>query len=168
MTKLHSLETLDGSTPMGRCLPEWHRVLEGDRSAFASLIADDAVLHSPVIFKPLAGKDTVTMYLTAAAMSFVGERTPRDPSAEKPTYKLPNGESWDGRFRYVREVIGERDAILEFETTMQGKYVNGIDMIRCNDAGQIVDFKVMVRPMQALDAVRELMVAALGTLQPGQ
>ena len=165
MTKLKCLETMDASTPIGKCLHEWHKVLEGDRSVFATLIADDAVLHSPVIFKPLPGKDTVTMYLTAAAMSFVGERKPSDAATEKPVYKLPNGREWDGRFRYVREVIDERDAILEFETTMKGKYVNGIDMITCNDAGQIVDFKVMVRPMQALESVREMMVSALGKLQ---
>ena len=165
MTKLKSLETIDASTPMGKCLTLWHSVLEGDRGVFDTLIADEAVLHSPVIFKPLPGKETVTMYLTAAAMSFVGERKPRDERAEKPVYKLPNGQEWDGKFRYVREVVGERDAILEFETTMKGKYVNGIDMITCNDAGQIVDFKVMVRPMQALESVRETMVSALDKLQ---
>ena len=48
---------------------------------------------------------------------------------------------------------------------MAGKYVNGIDMITCDDQGRIVDFKVMVRPAQAIDAVRELMVKALDTLQ---
>lgn len=165
MSKIEALRTLDESTPMGKCLHEWHKVLDGDRTVLNTLVADDAVLHSPVIFKPLPGKDTVIMYLTAAAMSFVGERKPANPGAERPVYKLPDGQEWDGRFRYAREVIGERDAVLEFETTMNGKYVNGIDMIRCNDAGQIVDFKVMVRPMQALDAVRELMVSALDKLQ---
>ena len=164
MAKIAALDTLDQSTPMGRCMHQWHRILEGDKSAFQELIADDAVLHSPVLFTPLPGKDTVIMYLTAATMSFVGERKPRT-DAPPPSYRHPNGGEWDGRFRYVRETIGERDAVLEFETTMKGKYVNGIDMIRCNAAGQIVDFKVMVRPMQALESVRELMSAALDTLK---
>lgn len=165
MAKIAALDGIDINTPMGKCLSEWHRVLDGDRSVFDTLIADDAVLHSPVIFKPLPGKDTVILYLTAAAMSFVGEKKPKVEPTEKRVYKLPNGQEWDGRFRYAREVVGEYDAVLEFETTMNGKYVNGVDMIRCNEAGQIVDFKVMVRPLQALEAVRELMVSALDKLQ---
>ena len=165
MARIAALDTIDKNTPMGRCLSEWHRILDGDRSAFDTLIADDAVLHSPVVFKPLPGKDIVTLYLTAAAMSFVGEKKKSEPT-EKRVYKLPNGQEWDGRFRYTREVVGEFDAVLEFETTMNGRYVNGVDMIRCNEEGRIVDFKVMVRPLQALEAVRELMVAALDKLQP--
>ena len=164
MAKIAALDTLDATTPMGKCLHQWHKVLEGDHGAFDALIADDAVLHSPVLFKPLPGKDTVIMYLTAASMSFVGERKPRT-DAPPPSYKHPDGSEWNGRFRYVRETIGERDAVLEFETTMKGKYVNGIDMIRCDDEGRITDFKVMVRPMQAIDSVREMMVAALDTLK---
>jgi hypothetical protein len=64
-------------------------------------------------------------------------------------------------------VVGEHDAVLEFETVMKGTYVNGIDLIRCDDEGLICDFKVMIRPLRALDAVRELMVAALGELERG-
>ena len=164
MARIAALDSIDPTTPMGKCLTQWHKVLAGDNSAFNDLIADDAVLHSPVLFKPLPGKDTVIMYLTAASMSFVGERKPK-ADAPKPSYKHPDGGEWDGRFRYARETIGEFDAVLEFETTMKGKYVNGVDMIRCNEDGQIVDFKVMVRPMQAMDSVRELMVAALDTLK---
>lgn len=164
MAKIATLDTIDPTTPMGRCLTKWYEVLSGDKGAFDELIAVDTVLHSPVLFKPLPGKDTVIMYLTAASMSFVGDHGSKaDPT--KPSYVHPNGGEWDGRFRYVRETIGEFDAVLEFETTMKGKYVNGVDMIRCNEAGQIVDFKVMVRPMQALESVQELMVAALDTLK---
>ena len=155
-----TLDSLDPASPMGRCLQQWHRVLKGEKQVLQDLVADNAVLHSPVLFKPLPGKDTVIMYLTAASMSFVGKKKADVESTPERT----DGE-WDGRFRYVREVIGERDAILEFETTMAGKYVNGIDMIRCDDDGRIIDFKVMVRPAQAIDAVRELMVKALDTLK---
>jgi hypothetical protein len=62
-------------------------------------------------------------------------------------------------------VIGERDAVLEFETTMRGTYVNGVDMITCDDDGLITDFKVMVRPQKAVEAVRERMMAALEQLK---
>ena len=168
MPDLTCLASLDPDSPMGRCMHGWHRVLSGEPQALGDVLADDVVLHSPVLFKPLPGKDTVAMYLTAAAMSFVGKaRAGAGEGGERPKVASPTGDTtWDGRFRYVREVVGERDAILEFETTMAGRYVSGVDMIRCDDEGRIVDFKVMVRPMQAIDAVRELMVAALAKLQP--
>jgi hypothetical protein len=157
---LDSLVTETGElTPIEACLNTWHQFLSGDVDALDRILADDVVLHSPVLFKPVDGKDLVKMYLTGAAMSFGGAVTSdegRSPTSE--------GE-WDGRFRYVRKVVGEHDAILEFETTMASKYVNGVDMITCNDDGKVVDFKVMVRPRQAVDAVRELMSAALDTLQ---
>ncbi|MFZ1490138.1 MAG: nuclear transport factor 2 family protein [Ilumatobacteraceae bacterium] len=152
-------------TPLGRCLTVWHEFLSGDRSALERVIADDAVLHSPVLFAPQHGKDLVVMYLTGASMTFVGDGSTAD---EPRSFKHPSGEKWDGRFRYIRSVLGDRDAILEFETVMAGKYVNGVDMITCNDDGLIVDFKVMVRPMQAVDAVRQQMMAALEQINAGR
>lgn len=159
----------DDPTPMQQCLNTWHEFLSGDRDALGRVLADEAVLHSPVLFKPVAGKELVQMYLTGASMTFVGDDSDRgneSDRADEAGRSAPSDEGeWDGRFRYVRTVIGERDAILEFETTMAGKYVNGVDMITCNDEGLIVDFKVMVRPRQAVEAVREMMSAALDTLQ---
>jgi hypothetical protein len=157
----------DPTTPIGACLARWHTFLSGDRDALAPLVADGAVLHSPVLFRPLAGRDTVVLYLTAASMSFVGDPARNDDAdtpAEPRSFRHPNGGEWDGRFHYVRKVTGTHDAVLEFETVMAGRYVNGVDMITCDDDGLIVDFKVMVRPMQAIDAVRELMVGALDQL----
>ena len=148
-------------TPIERCLATWHEFLRGDREALDRALADDAVLHSPVLFTPQVGKELVKLYLTGASMSFGGDRE----TAGAPK-RHPDGGEWDGRFRYVREVRGERDAILEFETTMKGTYVNGVDMITCDDDGRIVDFKVMVRPLQAMEAVREMMMAALEQLKP--
>lgn len=156
MAALTTLATIDPTTPIARCLRHWQDVLTGDPAALDRILADDVVMHSPVLFKPLPGKALVAKYLTAAAMSFIG-----DPATVPPASVT---EEWDGRFRYVREVIGRHDAVLEFETTMSGAYVNGVDMIRCDEDGRIVDFKVMVRPAKALDAVRERMVAALATL----
>jgi hypothetical protein len=60
-------------------------------------------------------------------------------------------------FRYEREIVGERDAVLEFSTELDGIQINGVDLIRWNDAGQIVDFKVMVRPLKAVNAVHQKM-----------
>ena len=118
---------------------EWHRILEDrDIAALASLLHDDAVFLSPVVHTPQRGKRLVMGYLGAAA-EVLGY-----PS-----------------FRYVREIIGARDAMLEFETEIDGIEVNGIDLIRWDDAGRIVEFKVMVRPLKAIQAVHAKMAERL-------
>ena len=158
------------ATPIERCLVTWHSVITGDHGACGRRpIADDAVLHSPIVYTPQRGKDLVVLYLTGAIMTFGGlatETTPDTPP-EAPSHIGPDGQAWDGRFRYVRTVLGTHDAILEFETTMKGKYVNGVDMIRCDDEGRIVDFKVMIRPLQAVNTVHESMATALEQLRGG-
>ena len=58
-------------TPLGKALAIWHEFLTGDRSALERVIAEDAVLHSPVLFRPQHGKELVMMYLTGASMTFV-------------------------------------------------------------------------------------------------
>lgn len=60
-------------------------------------------------------------------------------------------------FRYVREVVGESDAVLEFETKIDGTIVNGVDMIKWNDDGKITELKVMVRPLKAVNVIHEKM-----------
>jgi hypothetical protein len=162
MTDTHLLDDLDASTPIGACLTAWHRLFQGDRDALGRVLAEEVVLHSPVLFAPIQGKQMVSLYLTGAAMTFV--EASDAGSAPQPRPQTSHHE-WDGTFRYVRVLTGERDAVLEFETTMAGKYVNGVDMITCDDAGMIVDFKVMVRPLKAVEAVREMMAAALEQLQ---
>ena len=64
-------------------------------------------------------------------------------------------------FRYVREIVGESDALLEFETEIDGIVVNGVDLIKWNPAGQIIDFKVMIRPLKAINLIHERMAAML-------
>jgi hypothetical protein len=140
-------------------------VVHGDVDALHDLLHTDAVLHSPVLFAPQAGRDTVALYLTAAAAAFAGVGPLVGAVAPPPdgstAVRHATGVEWDGRFRYVRQVTGTHDAVLEFETTMGGSYVNGVDMITCDDEGLITDFKVMVRPARAVDAVKEQMLAAL-------
>ena len=120
-------------------LARWHAVVEsGDPTALAALVADDAVFCSPIVYAPQRGKDLTITYLTAAFHVLV-----------------PNG------FHYVREIVGERDAALEFVAEIDGVHVNGIDLIHWNGDGLIDDFKVMVRPMKAIDLLRTLMMAQL-------
>ena len=150
--------------PIRTCLRRWMDVLHGDVTALDDVLADHVVLHSPILFRPQAGKATVAMYLTAAAGSFVGVGPLAQAGGGDPggaPIRHPDGDDWDGRFRYRRQVVEGDHAILEFETTMDGRYVNGADMITCDAEGRIVDFKVMVRPLQAVEAVREKMLAAL-------
>jgi hypothetical protein len=120
---------------MNETLRTWHRaVKEKDSGALDDLLADDVVFHSPVVHTPQRGKALTKLYLSAAFMLLANDT-----------------------FAYVREVIGEYDAMLEFTVEVQGVHINGIDMIRWNADGQIVDFKVMLRPLKAINLMHGLM-----------
>jgi len=120
-------------------LDTWHRLVRSqDASGLGALLADDAVFHSPVVHAPQAGKKLVARYLGAAFHVFFN-----------PT------------FRYVREIVGPSDAMLEFETDIDGVHVNGVDLIKWNDAGLIVEFKVMIRPLKAINVIHQRMAAML-------
>ena len=120
-------------------LETWHHLVHSqDPSGLNALIAEDAVFYSPVVYTPQRGKKLVVMYLSAAFHVFFNQS-----------------------FRYVREIVGESDAMLEFETEVDGVLVNGIDLIKWNNAGQIVEFKVMVRPLKAINLIHQRMAAML-------
>ena len=120
-------------------LAAWHALVDArDAAGLDALLADDVVFHSPVVHTPQRGKAIAKQYLSAAIAVF------GNPS-----------------FRYVREVVGERDALLEFEVEIDGVQVNGVDLIRWDDDGKIVDFKVLVRPLKALLAIQQRMAALL-------
>ena len=117
----------------------WHDIVRTrDAARLDALLAEDVVFHSPVVHTPQRGKAITSHYLRAALL-------------------VLNGAG----FRYVREIVGERDALLEFVTELDGIQVNGVDLIRWNEYGQIVDFKVMVRPLKAINAVHQKMGEAL-------
>lgn len=132
---------------MSNDIPEtiqtWHKsIANQDASILDSLLAEDVVFYSPVVFTPQEGKAITTVYLTAALHVLGGEK-----------------------FRYVREVYGGNDAVLEFETELDGLYLNGVDMISWNDDNQITSFKVMVRPLQAIQKIHQLMGAMLAQMK---
>ena len=117
----------------------WHRMVrQHDPSALMNLLAEDAVFYSPVVHTPQHGRKRVANYLSAALHVFFN-----------PT------------FHYVRDIVGASDAMLEFETELDGIQVNGVDLIKWNDAGQIVEFKVMIRPLKAITMVHQRMAALL-------
>jgi SnoaL-like domain len=109
----------------------WHHLVENrDPRGLDALLADEAVFYSPVVHTPQVGKAITKKYLAAAFHVFFNES-----------------------FRYVRELKGDRDAILEFEVNLDGITVNGVDMIKWNDAGKITEFKVMLRPLKAVNLI---------------
>jgi len=113
----------------------WRHVAKtGDADALEALLADDVVFHSPVVHSPQRGKAIVHKYLSAAFHVLF------NPS-----------------FRYVGEWRAERSAVLEFVTTVEGVEIDGVDMIAWDDAGRIVEFKVMVRPLKAINLLHRLM-----------
>jgi ketosteroid isomerase-like protein len=121
-------------------LKAWHRIArERDAQGLDALLADDAVFHSPIVHTPQHGKAITRLYLAAAFQVFFNES-----------------------FRYVREVAGSGDAVLEFEVQIDGIGVNGVDMIKWNAAGQITEFKVMIRPLKAINLIHQKMAAMLG------
>jgi hypothetical protein len=138
----------------------WHQHLRGELpGGLDELLADDVVFYSPIVYTPQEGKAITKLYLEAAAVTLPGEA----PAVGQSTAGGGSG----GGFRYTKQVMSGDTAVLEFETTVEGKYVNGVDIIRCDDAGRIVEFRVMVRPLQAVNIVHEQMRAMLESMDPG-
>jgi len=125
--------------PHPTVIATWHRLVQSkDTAGLKDLIAEDAVFHSPVVHTPQRGKKLTYVYLSAAFKVFFNES-----------------------FRYVREVIDGNNAVLEFEVQLDGITVNGVDMITWNAHGQITDFKVMLRPLKAINLIHEKMAQML-------
>ena len=137
-------------------IEKWHEHLRGKLpGGLDELLDDDVVFYSPIVYTPQRGKAITKLYLQAAGQTLPGERPARDDGAK------PSG----GAFHYTKEVLAGDTAVLEFETTVEGKYVNGVDIIRCNDEGRIVEIRVMLRPLQAINLVHAQMAAALERMQ---
>lgn len=126
-------------------LQVWHDHFEDkDGTGLQDQIADDAIFHSPVVHTPQAGKPLVVAYLGAADKVLANDS-----------------------FRYVRRIVDEdaNMAMLEFELELDNIHVNGVDIISWNDEGKIQDFKVMVRPLKAINKVWEEMGKMLETMK---
>lgn len=125
-------------------LAKWHEFIEcgSDPQVLSEILHDDAVFHSPVVHTPQRGKPIVMAYLTAAGATLGNDS-----------------------FAYVREIDGGQDVMLEFTTEMDGIHVNGVDIIRFDEDGKITDFKVMVRPLKAVNKVWDMMAAQLEAMK---
>ncbi|WP_280151989.1 nuclear transport factor 2 family protein [Piscinibacter sp. XHJ-5] len=117
----------------------WHDLVRTrSTKGLSSLLADEVVFHSPVVHTPQVGKTITLQYLSAAFHVFFNES-----------------------FQYVRELTGPRDAVLEFQVEIDGISVNGVDMIKWDDEGKIVEFKVLIRPLKAVNLIHQKMAAML-------
>ena len=122
-------------------IDRWHDMMDrGTTEGLYELLDPDCVFWSPVVHTPQKGRDITFLYLSAA------------------------GQVFDTDFHYVREVRDGNNAMLEFECTMDGIHVNGIDLIQVEN-NLIIDFKVMVRPLKAVNKVHERMMAMLEQLK---
>ena len=125
---------------MEKVMEQWHAVMESQsKEGLWDLLAPDCVFWSPVVHTPQQGREITFKYLSAASHVFGND------------------------FRYAREVIGNNLAVLEFECLIDDIKINGVDMIEVEE-GRIVDFKVMVRPLKAVNKVHERMMAMLEAL----
>ena len=123
-------------------IKKWHKVIETDNLELLNdIIADNAIFSSPVVFKPMEGKEITMMDLNAAGESFNREK-----------------------FEYTKEIHDGMNSVLEFETYIDEISVNGVDMIEWNEDGKICNFKVMIRPFKAVQKVQEKMIEALESL----
>ena len=123
-------------------IERWHAYADTkDVSLLSELIAADAVFHSPVVHTPQEGKKKCMMYLMGAMQVFS-----------------------EGSFKYVNQWDQTNGAVLEFEAEIEGITINGVDLISWNNDGQIVEFKVLVRPLKGMQKIHEKMQAMLQSM----
>lgn len=119
----------------------WHDILNARQpERLDEILADDCVFLSPIVHTPQEGLEKTKFYLTGAMHVF------------------------NDSFHYVKEVIDEKHAVLEFVCDMDGIMVNGVDIMTFNDEGKIVEFKVMVRPLKGVNLLHSRMMAMLEEL----
>lgn len=126
-------------------LERWHSYIRNhDKAALWELLHPDVVFESPVVHTPQRGRDITYKYLASADKVLGG----------------------DG-FAYVGEWLNERSAILEFTNEINGIKIDGIDMISFDEDGKIINFKVMVRPLKAVNLLHQMMGAQLAAMGAG-
>jgi SnoaL-like domain len=124
-------------------LDRWYRFIKShDRADLKAMLHPEVVFESPVVHTPQRGADITYKYLSSAI-------------------KVLNGES----FRYLGEWRGDNSAVLEFATEIDGITINGVDIIKFADDGRIIHFKVMVRPLKAINLLHRMMGEQLAAMQ---
>ncbi|MEM7298122.1 MAG: nuclear transport factor 2 family protein [Bacteroidota bacterium] len=127
---------------MNNPISSWHKVVElQDEKLLKSILHKEAIFYSPILFKPQKGRALVMAYLLSASKMFDGTE-----------------------FHYVKELISDKEAVLEFNAEIDGIMVDGVDIITWDEEGRITEFKVMLRPLKAIEKVGEKMKAQLESM----
>jgi hypothetical protein len=134
MSEIHALAPLPKRT-----LDGWHRfVATGDQDPLPPLLSEHIVFRSPFVQSPIPGRTATLLVLTTVVQIFEN-------------------------FRYHRTFIGgSHDAALEFSANIGKWQLKGIDLIKFNEAGEMIEFEVMIRPIKALQALGEEMGNRIG------
>ena len=136
---------------------KWHDIMKNPGSNVSEkldeLLDDDVIFYSPVVFTPQKGKDITKLYLAAAGGVFSSDKEKQETKPK------------ESKFRYIKEIVKDNYACLEFETEINGIYVNGIDLITWNEENKITEFKVLVRPLQAVNTLHQMMGEMLDKLK---
>ena len=135
-----------------RTIELWHKAISGNPEVLDDLLAEDVVFYSPVVFTPQKGKAITKLYLSAAGNTLGGGET-------------IDSSGTGGKFHYTKEILSGNHAVLEFETEMDGKFVNGVDLITCDNESRIIEFKVLIRPLQAIQTVHAQMAKMLEAMK---
>jgi len=122
---------------MASAVDLWHQCVE-NASLDPEMMTEDVVFHSPYVYTPIRGKINVSRYLEAAGMVFL-----------------------NSNFRYIEEIIGDKQACLVFEVTINDLYVNGVDYLIWNDQQKLTEIRVFIRPFEALKEIKTFMVKYL-------
>lgn len=123
---------------MKETLEIWHELVRSRRMELLdAVLADEIRFHSPFVWKPKEGKAMATVILSNVIEVFED-------------------------FRYVREIVGETECCLEFEARVGGLDLRGVDLLKVDASGKIIDFEVMIRPANALQALGTEMGRRLG------
>ncbi len=106
----------------------WHEIVkERNPQALDEILAPECVFYSPVLHTPQEGRELTKFYLTGAMMVF------------------------NDSFHYVKQVVTAEHAVLEFNCEIDGIIIDGVDILTFDEAGMITEFKVMIRPLKALN-----------------
>ena len=122
---------------MASAVDLWHQCVE-NASLDPGMMTEDVVFYSPYVYTPIKGKKNVSRYLEAAGMVFL-----------------------NSNFRYIEEIIGDKQACLVFEVTINDLYVNGVDYLIWNDQQKLTEIRVFIRPFEALKEIKKFMVKYL-------
>jgi hypothetical protein len=137
-----------------KTIENWHSFLRGDLE-LDDLLHEECVFLSPVVFKPLKGRELTKLYLNAAYKVFPGDKEAREDN--KPVTN-------PGSFNYTKYILDGNHAALEFETIIDGIEINGVDIISCDDEGLITEFKVMIRSRKAIDKIQNQMASMIKSM----